>query len=536
MKRREFIHGIGASALGVGLLPLAGCVTPLQGAQKRPNIVLIMVDDMGFADIGCFGGTLKTPNLDQLAFNGMRFTNFYTQPVCAPTRAATISGLSAHSAGAGANIAKWNDPFWTRIDSRAYESFHADDTITIAELLKDAGYQTFMTGKWHLGDEPERWPVKRGFDRSYALIWGASDHFEPGWAPYALDEQLIAEFPDDFYTTDYFTKFAKRFVEEADRDKPFFLYLSYSAPHTPHQVPEENKKRVDGMFDPDWDKDREARLKRQIEMGLFPEGTELGERDPAGEKDPCKDQQVLVDRYEVYQAMIDRIDQKVGELVESLKRIGEFDNTLLVFLSDNGATPPWYQLRWAENSNCPFRLIKGQVHEGGIKSPMFVHWPGQVPPGTINRQQVGHVMDFLPTFAAVAGAAYPDTYRGRKLQPVEGRNLLPAFMNPAYGFERTICWEHGGNEAIRRGDWKLVRVYRPLIDAKEDPTTRTGVWELYDLSKDPVENHDLSAQYPERAEAMKKTYREWADRVGVVPWEHIQTELKEFRAEKDADS
>lgn len=535
MRRRTFMEWTGKAALASSFAASTGCMTPLTSGGKKPNIVLIMVDDMGFADIGCFGGTLKTPNLDQLAFGGMRFRNFYTQPVCAPTRAALISGLYAHSAGAGTNIAKWNDPFWSRIDSRAYESFHADDTITIAELLRDAGYQTFMTGKYHLGDEPERWPDKRGFDRSYALIWGASDHFEPSWAPYSYDGQRVKEFPEDFYTTDYFTKYAMRFIEEADHDKPFFLYLSYSAPHTPHQVWEENKKRVNGLFDPDWDKDRDARLKRQIEMGLFPEGTELGKRDPAGENDPCKDKQVLVNRYEVYQAMIDRVDQKVGELVEHLKQLGAYENTMIVFLSDNGATPPWYQLRWAENSNCPFRLIKGEVHEGGIHSPMFVHWPGHTPPGTINKKQVGHVMDLLPTFAAAAGTSYPDTYRGRTLQPVEGINLLPAFMDPNCGKERTICWEHGGSEAVRRGDWKLVRVYRPLIDAKEDRTVRTGEWELYDLSKDPVENHDLSAQYPEKVAALKRVYREWAARVGVVPWEHIQTELKKFKAEREKE-
>lgn len=516
---------------------LATAALGAAATAARPNIIVIMVDDMGFSDVSCYGGTIPTPNLDALAAGGMRFTDFYVNSVCAPTRASFMTGLYPHKAGVGTNIAKWNDPFWPRIPSPAYQSLRSEDTITIAELLRRGGYQTYMTGKWHLGDEPERWPNRRGFDRSFALVWGATDSNEhPQWAPYCLDGQRFTNFPADFYVTDAFTDYALRFIREGDPAQPFFLFQSYNAPHAPHGAPQENLDRMRGILDLDPERERERRFARQKILGLFPPGMELGQRDPVDPATGTHSPATLRTWYERYAAMIDRVDQQVGRLVAELKQMGRYENTLIVFLSDNGGTSAWYGNRWAETSNTPFRLMKGWVHEGGIHTPFIVHWPGHTPAGTFNRAQVGHVMDLLPTFAAVAGVEIPTTFEGRRLQPLDGINLLPAFLDPAHGGPRTLCWEHAGSGAIRDGRWKLVRAYAAPQDGNRTQTTgpRTGPWELYDLAEDRSENHDVAAQHPEKVAALTARYGDWERECRVVPWEDIVAELARFHAaEKD---
>jgi arylsulfatase len=515
----------------LGSLALAG--TLAWGAERRPDIVVILLDDMGFSDLGCFGSTLPTPHIDALAAGGMRLTRFYAQPACAPTRAALMSGLYPQRAGVGINLARFNDPFWPQVPSPAYQSFRSEDTITIAELLRGVGYRTYMTGKWHLGDEPGRWPAQRGFDRSFALIHGMTDsNWLPKWAPYALDDQPFTAFPADFYTTDAFADRALEFIRATPAGQPFFCYLSFNAPHTPHEAPAANLARVTGRLDLDPAVERQRRLERQIELGLFPAGTELGACDAVDGNPDRHPPEVLRGWFERYAAMIDRVDEQVGRVVAELRALGRLDNTLIVLASDNGATPPWFGERWAEVSNTPYRLMKGTTHEGGIHVPCIVHWPARTPAGTINQRQVGHVMDLLPTFAAAAGVTVPMTYAGRQLATIDGRNLLPAWTDPRRAEERTLCWEMSGCGAIRMGDWKLVRTYRAPEGGRRasDCGPRTGAWELYDLARDPVENHDLAASEPERVASMTRAYHAWEATCRVLDWQDIVARLDRFRA------
>ena len=534
VSRRSFLGACGAcGAAAAGATPwLAGCAAPSAARGRRPNIVLIMVDDMGYSDIGCYGAEIRTPNLDRLAAGGMRFTHGYNNAICAPTRASLMTGLYPHQVGIGTNIAKLNDPFWSTKPWPGYQSFRRETAAMIPELLRPAGYQTFMAGKWHLGDEPERWPVHRGFDRSFALVWGGSEHFKPRWAPFALDGQPYTEFPADFYTTDYFTKYAIEFVDRADRERPYFLYLSYSAPHLPWEAWPEDIAKYKGAYAPGWEEIRRRRFARQKEMGLFAPGVRLPPRDPEGagaESDP--DRAKWAERLEVYAAMIDRVDQNVGRLLEAIERRGERENTLILFLSDNGAWATRFSgLPWAETGNTPFRLFKGWNHEGGICTPLIAHWPGRVPAGTINRRQYAHVKDFMPTFLDLAGAAHPRTFEGHRILPLEGRSFLPALLDPDAAHNTPVFWECGGNGAMRDGRWKLVRFFnegRMGPEANEPP--RTGAWELYDLETDPTEIDDLASREPGRLRAMAAAHEAWARRVGVVPQEEIARALKAFR-------
>ncbi len=531
-------HRFSLKAISLASVALCMAAWPVQAAEtasKRPNIVLILVDDMGFSDISCFGGSIPTPNIDAIAAEGMRFTNFYAQPVCAPTRAALISGLYPQKAGVGVNIAKLDDPFWTKIPSPAYQSFRSQDTVTIAEVLRAGGYRTYMTGKWHLGDEPERWPVHRGFDRSFALVWGATDSNEkPVWAPYCLDDKRFTDFPDDFYVTDAFTERAIEFIREGEPDKPFFLFLSYNAPHLPHGAPTSSVQRVKGHLELDPVKERQRRFARQKELGLFGPDVELGRPLEVSGSWEKESPETLRERFETYAAMIDRVDEQVGNLVAELKRLGRYDDTLLVFLSDNGCVYPGFGVPWAEASNTPFRLMKGSSHEGGIRVPFIVRWPGQTPADTINHKQVGHVMDLLPTFAEAAGIEIPATYEGRTLQPIDGVSILNSFRNPDHGGSRTLFWEMAcAGAAVRDGNWKLVRV-QPDVYGEFPVGPQSGDWELYDLSVDPTENHDLAAKYPERVKEMAERHAAWEKQCNVLPWQTISSELAKFRAEEKA--
>ena len=527
----RFIIGALAAISSALSLPVAA------GSVSRPNIIAIMVDDMGFSDLSCYGGTIPTPNLDALAAEGMRFTNFYVNPVCAPTRASFMTGLYPHKAGVGTNVAKRDDPFWRRIPSPAYQSLRNDEVVTIAQVLKSGGYQTYMTGKWHLGDEPDRWPDQQGFDRSFALIWGATDSNEqPKWAPYTLDGRRFTDFPPDFYVTDAFTDYARKFIREGDPQKPFFLFLSYNAPHVPHSAPEENIQRMRGILDLDPAKERERRFARQKVLGLFPQNTRIGQPDQVDPRTGNHTPEKLREWYERYAAMIDRVDQQVGRLMADLKESGRDANTLVVFLSDNGATPPFFGVPWSEASNTPFRLPKGHVHEGGIHSPFIVRWPGRTPAGAVNRTQVAHVMDLLPTFAAAAGVEIPRARDGKALLPVDGINLLPAFEDPAHGADRSLFWEHTGSGALRDGRWKLVRAFTAPEGGKRDlySVRRTGEWELYDLETDPAESHDLAAQHPEKVAALAARYAAWEKDNQVVPWETISESLARFLNEEQS--
>lgn len=525
-------------------------------AQERPNIVLIMVDDMGFSDIAPYGGEIETPNLDKLSANGVRFTQFYNTSRCCPSRASLLTGLDHHQAGMGLMIED-------RTELPGYLGHLARERCTtIAEVLKDSGYGTYIVGKWHLGYREGERPLEWGFDRFYGALEGAISCFEPGNTkkyPHdprpryvTLDNDTIT--PDkNFYATNRFTDFAHMFIDQhlvERKDDPFFVYMAYNAPHWPlHALPQDIKKYEDKYLK-GWDQLREERYQRQLKLGVLDkDNTQLSVRtddryEPGGKwpftRNPLpawntlsEDQQKdLAKKMAVYAAMVDNVDQNIGRLIKFLESKEQLDNTMILFLSDNGgaiggnvmgfnalgergklelygATDSFisYGLGWANASNTPFRMYKCYVHEGGIASPLIVHWPKGIKNkrGSFIRTPA-HISDIMPTILAATGSTYPDKMNGRDLIELQGQNLMPLWSkNPKqFNDDRRLFWEHAGSKAVRDGRWKLVQVHE-------------GAWELYDMDKDRTESNNLIGQYPERAEAMKKMYLEWADRAYVNP-------------------
>ncbi len=476
------------------LLALA-CSTPSLGAQ-RPNIILIMADDLGFADLGCYGSEIETPNLDTLATKGLRFTQFYNTAKCHSSRVSLLTGLYCDQAG-GAKLSRG---------------------ATIAEALSRAGYYTAMSGKWHLNKQPTDF----GFKRYWGHLSGATNFFT-GDKSFRLNGETW-EVPktlngQPFYTTHAITDFALDFLDEAtakpagDRD-PFLLYVAYNAPHYPLQAPEQAIDKYRGRYDGGWDKLRSQRHQRQLQSGLLPAKWKLSPRPdhiPAWRSLGKKEQEWEASRMEVFAAMVDLVDQNIGRLVESLRRKKILENTLILFCSDNGACPfertrgrnlnPWdsqsywtYDASWAHVGNTPFRLYKQNQHEGGISSPLIVHWPQglETDPGSTTSQP-GHLIDFMATFIELARADYPSSIGDRKIDPLQGQSLLPIFRGEKRAGHQTLYFHFGADRALRQGPWKLVSAKR-------------GRWELYNLEQDRTELDDLSAQHPERVAAMAK---EW---------------------------
>ncbi len=508
----------------------------------QPNIVLIMVDDMGFSDIGPYGSEIRTPNLDRLAAAGTRYTQFYNAGRCCPSRASLLTGLYPHQAGIGYMEPgnRYNRPIVERLHAPQYQGYLNRRSVTVAEALKTAGYQTLMTGKWHVGAGAGQRPWERGFDRFFGILAGASNHFRPGDRLYYKRQQFTA--PDDFYTTDYFSQYAATFIEEASREKPFFLYVAYTAPHWPIQAWPEDIQRYRGQYKVGWDELRRRRFARQKELGLFPSSLRLSPRHPESYPWPEADQDDMDLRMAVYAAMIDRVDQGIGRILAALRETGEENDTLLMFLSDNGGcaepygwnreqqVPPGpaesatgYYLPWANASNTPFRIFKHWVHEGGIATPLIVNWPGEVPAGVVNTEQIGHVKDIMATCLEAAGAEYPQTYGEHEIQAHESHSLLHSFRDPESVKNTTIYWEHEGNRAIRDGKWKLVSYYNEIHETMPQVGTgrRTGSWELYDMETDRTELLDLSRAYSRKAEELKRRWEDWAMRVGVVDWQEL---------------
>jgi arylsulfatase A-like enzyme len=509
--------------------------------RKRPNIILIVADDLGFSDLGCYGGEIETPNLDRLASQGVRFTQFYNCARCCPTRASLLTGLYPHQAGIG-----YMEP--THKYARGaierkipqYQGFLNRECVTLAEALKPAGYQSFLSGKWHVGREPGQMPLDRGFDRFFGILGGMVAYFDPPPEQLYEGREPLKRLPPKFYATDAFTDKAIQFMKEADPARPYFLYLAYTSPHFNLDAWPEDIRKYRGKYMVGWDETRRRRFERQLKLGIVAPGAQLSERhprSPAWEDEPDKDLMDL--KMAVYAAAVDRMDWNIGRLLEALRRSRAEDNTLVIFISDNGgemlgrrlnSKPPYskkdhamYLLPWANVSNTPFRLFKQMMHEGGISSPFIARWPGVTPPGSLLRRDFGHVMDLMPTFLEIAGATYPSRYNGRRIPPVEGMSLLAMLHGREGGKRRTLFWEHGGNRALRDGRWKLVSFYN---EVEEDPVTfglgaRTGAWELYDMEKDRSECSDLARAHPERVRAMERQYEQWARRCGVVPWEEI---------------
>ncbi len=499
-------------------------------SSNRPNFIIIMADDMGYSDIGSYGGEIDTPNLDRLADNGLRFTGFYNTARCCPTRASLLTGLYAHKAGMGRMVSS--------IDSNPklgpYQGFLNDSSLTIAEALGDAGYRTYMSGKWHVGEKSEHWPRQRGFDRYFGLISGASSYYEiikdqPKVRQMALDNDLWDPPSEGFYMTDAISDYATKFLREHHSDNsgdPFFLYVAYTAPHWPlHALPEDIAK-YKGRYSEGWEVLREERYQRMLDMDLIDKRYDLSER--PSRISTWEDAENKADwerRMEVYAAMIDSMDQGIGRILQALEESGEMDNTLILFLADNGGCAESivsrklnnpeipvgergsfvaYKEPWANASNTPFRLYKKWVHEGGIASPLIAHWPDGIESQGSLTAQVGHVIDLMPTLLDLAGATYPQTRNGHEIAPLDGKSLAPILAGNHRRGHNQIFWEHIGNRAVRQGNWKLV------FDEKY-----VKEWELYNLAADPTEIRNLASRNPRKAKKLRLIWEEWAENVGV---------------------
>ncbi|HOX58361.1 MAG TPA: arylsulfatase [Candidatus Paceibacterota bacterium] len=492
---------------------------------QRPNIAVILVDDMGFSDLGCYGSEIPTPNLDKLAARGLRFTQFYNTGRCCPTRASLLTGLYPHQAGVGHMVTDRQQP--------GYQGNLNDRCVTLAEVLSSAGYRTVMAGKWHVtrytepADETEKanWPRQRGFDHYFGVIKGTANYFRPD--SLARENEHIQPPAEGFYTTDAFVDNALKFIEEGEQTRPFFLYLAFNAPHFPLMAPAEEIAKFRGKYKIGWDKLREQRRARQIELGIVDKAWPLSPRAPEVKAwDTLTPQEQ--DRFDhimaIYAAVVAHMDTAVGRFVDTLRRRGALDNTLILFLSDNGGNaeagpegryvgqPPgsadsnvFCGQSWATLENTPFRRYKHYNHEGGISTPLIAHWPARISIGGGLRPQPGHLIDIMATCVEVAGAAYPKEYKGKVIQPMEGRSLVPAFDNQPIKRD-ALYWEHEGNAAVRVGDWKLVR------------QGRKGPWELYDLKADRTEQRDLAAAQPERARELAAKWDAWAERAQVKPY------------------
>jgi arylsulfatase A-like enzyme len=552
--RRQFLQaGIATGACAMLAAGRDGAQAgPAAGASgKRPNIVFILADDMGFSDIGCYGSEIDTPHLDALAKGGLRFTDFHNSPRCCPSRAALLTGLYSHQAGMGMMTSDYGlYPY------PAYAGDLSRKCVTIAEALKAGGYTTLMTGKWHLTPLTagrSNYPLQRGFDRYYGIINGAASYFDP--ASLTLDNEPIEVDKDDkdYYLTDAIGDRSAQFIADAaSQDRPFFLYAAFTAGHWPLMAPEESIAKYKGRYSKGWDAVRAERHARQLAMGIVrPEWgiTDRDQRVPAWELASFHDWEQR--RMEVYAAQIDKLDQNIGKIVGKLRELGILENTLIFFMSDNGgnyeemarvradqkrpAFMPYrtkeghavvpgndpsimpgpattyasYGIPWGNVSNTPFRLYKHYAHEGGISTPFIVHWPAGLKRTGISHA-IGHEIDVMPTCLDIAGVAYPETsLAGTPPPPLEGRSLVPVFEGRMLS-ERSLFWEHEGNCAVREGKWKLVSRF-------------PDAWELYDMENDRTERRDLADRYPARVRKMAADYAEWAHRVGVQPWPMPQT-------------
>lgn len=551
--------------LAVAMMVMACGATMAAEPAPRPNVIVILSDDMGFSDLGCYGGEIATPHLDSLASGGVRFTQFYNTARCCPTRASLLTGLYPHQAGVGHMMDDRNRP--------GYKGNLNTECRTIAEVLKPAGYRNYAVGKWHVtrhagADGPKHnWPLGRGFDRFYGTIHGAGSFYDP--SSLVRDDTMISPYadkeyaPKTYYYTDAIADHAVRFVGEhskSHQNTPFFLYVAFTAAHWPmHALPEDIAK-YRGKYDGGYEPIRRSRFEKAAKLGLIDPNQPMSPG--AVSWDSVADKKWESAGMEVYAAMIDRMDQGIGKLVAELKRTDQFHNTLIFYMQDNGGcaeltgrsgnknhpnierpaqptfpamkptdfatagstpsqTRDGYPIRmgpkvmpgpedtyvaygrgWANVSNTPFREYKHWVHEGGISTPLIAHWPRGITAKGELRRQPGHLIDIAATCVDLSGAIYP-----KGATPLEGRSLRPAFGNQPLDRE-AIYWEHEGNRAVRAGDWKLV--------AKHNQA-----WELYDLSKDRVEANNLASSFPDRVKDMTAKYDAYSKRANVLPWNVI---------------
>ncbi|CAN5238237.1 hypothetical protein BH11PLA2_BH11PLA2_09600 [soil metagenome] len=514
-------------------------------AAERPNILIILADDLGYADVGCYGSEIATPNLDSLAESGVRFRQFYNCARCCPTRAALVTGLHPHQAGVGNMNTDANLP--------GFRGWPQPNTVTIAEVLKSAGYHTSMVGKWHLsmnGKPPH--PTDRGFDEFYGMIGGFNSCFDetPHYSRLPAERVKRVYKPNEFYSTAAFADYSLDFLAEARKaHKPFFQYLAFNAPHFPLQARPADIAKYKDVYSKGWDAIREERLTKQKKLGVIAESVALTPRSPfTTRKDfhrtgdnPTWDtlesdrKADLARRMAIFAAMVDSMDQAIGKVVKDLKDHGQFDNTLIVFLSDNGACAEWdpfgfdgssgpknilhtgdklnsmgsastyhsYGSGWANAGCTPFRQYKHYNHEGGIRTPCIVSWPQGVPAKGEFRDQVGHVIDLMSTCVDVGQAKYPAKFGEHAITPCEGISLKPAFANDPL-IRDHLGWEHELNKALRAGDWKLV-------------AKASQPWELYDMKADPTEMVNMATMDPQRVKDLSAKWDAWATRCHVLP-------------------
>ena len=552
MNRRDFLRDATLTAAGAA----AVASTPSALAQgRKPDIVLILVDDMGYSDIGCMGSEIETPHLDRLAKGGLRFSSFYNSPRCCPSRASLLTGMYSHQAHMGMMVDDHNRYLYP-----AYDGDLNTSCVTIAEALKPAGYRTYHSGKWHLsaqqttepGADKHNWPLQRGFDHGYSMITGAGSYYAPNTL--TRDNEPIHSFPKDFYFTDAIGDEAVRMIGETPAEAPFFLYCAFNAPHWPLHAPEHVVAKYRERYRAGWDKLREQRHAKQIQSGLLKAEWKLSERDPRVPAwDRASYQKWEAERMAVYAAQVDIMDQNVGKVVAKLEAMGRLENCLIFFMSDNGgnyeefnhqvvgknhaiwipdASPDGTSLKmgndpdvmpgpadtiqsyggpWGNVSNTPFRLYKHFAHEGGISTPLITHWPAGIGRNGATVHQVSHEIDIMPTCLAAAGVQMPAKSKaGTVPAPLEGRSLASVFRGDAMRDRGVLFWEHEGNCAVRDGKWKMVSAW---------PDT----WELYDMEADRTELHNLAEVQPDRVVQMAEEYRGWAKRVGAQPWPMPQT-------------
>lgn len=540
--------------LVVGLL-LTGCqpiVAPPDMATapttassgERPNILLILIDDMGYSDVGPFGSEIATPAIDTLASTGVKITDFHTAASCSPTRAMLMTGVDNHQTGYG-NMSESLLP--EQIGQPGYEGHLNDRVVTVAQLLNESGYHTYMTGKWHLGREANE-PHGRGFEQSFAVLQGFSGHmtltpaFEGSQTTYTHNGEVV-EMPADFgYSTDYYTDRMIEFIDSnKSTDQPFFGYLSYTAAHDPLQAPAEWIEKQHGRYDAGYEALRAERVARMKELGIIPQETESApffeEHAPSWDSLSPEEQAIQSREMEVYAAMIANMDYNVARLFDYLREIGEYENTVIFFLSDNGANweeidmwgAEWinatydnslenigaansfamYGTGWAQASMGPFHLFKGFAAEGGIRAPLIISGPGVKRVGETSHA-FAHVTDLMPTMLELAGATYPDTFNGNELAPLYGESMVPFLtggqetIHPA---DRVTGWEVWGRAALRKGNWKLLWVEEPFGNSQ---------WALYDLTTDLAEQHDLAAEKPEIVADLMAEWEKYVEENGLI--------------------
>jgi arylsulfatase len=538
-----------------------------QALNKKPNIIVILTDDMGFSDIGCYGSEINTPNIDKLAKNGVRFSHFYNTARCSPSRASLLTGLYPHQAGMG-HLSTEN------FKEEGYVDDLSKNAVTMAEVFKTAGYATYMTGKWHIAkdivnqNDIRNWPLQRGFQRYFGTLNGSGSFYDPGTL--VSNNTYIAP-GNNFYYTNAITDTAVKFINEHKTPNPFFFYIAYTAAHWPLHAPEKEVQKYKGVYDKGWDAIRTARFYKLQKLGIISKDAVLTERGvsiPAWENAPMKDWQVR--KMEVYAAMIDIMDQGIGKIISTLEQKGVLDNTVIFYMHDNGgcAEPldsdqpeialtaeqqqihpfakdsifvgkkpiytrdgqfiksgkgvmpgpanTWvtYGMEWANVSNTPFKMYKHWTHEGGIASPLIIYWPKGVKQKGAIRNQDAHLIDIMATCVDIAGIDYPKVYNGQDIQPMEGKSLVGAINNLPIKRD-FIFWEHEGNRAIKAGPWKLVsKTEKSKVFTEKDQ----NAWELYNMEHDPSETKNLSSQYTEKVKELSLLWEKEAIRTKALPW------------------